>query len=277
MSKDLLCNLLKVTRSGYYQWVEKLKKPDNNVELTKLIVDVFNTNKGRYGSRRITSTLNTSHKTGVKSPVNRKRVMRIMRNEGLIAKGKPKFKVTTNSKKNKNICSNLINGEFNPSAPNKLWVSDITYIRTREGWLYLNVIIDCYGRRLVSWRLQDRIDKTIVTTSVLEALENEKPLDLIFHSDRGSQYGSLELINIFEKYNVQQSMSGKGNCYDNAVAESFFKTLKRELSKRCFNSKNEAELEIFEYIEIYYNNKRIHSANNYKTPKQMFDDFKFSA
>lgn len=277
MSKDCLCSLLKVTRSGYYQWVEKLEKPDNNLELTKLIVNVFNINKSRYGSRRITSLLNSKYQAELGGPVNRKRITRIMHNESLIAKGKPKFKVTTNSKKNKNICPNLINGEFNPVAPNKLWVSDITYIRTREGWLYLNVVIDCYGRRLVSWRLQDRIDKTIVTKSVLEALENEKPFDLIFHSDRGSQYGSLELIKIFENYNIQQSMSGKGNCYDNAVAESFFKTLKRELSKRCFNSKKDAELELFEYLEIYYNNKRIHSANNYKTPKQMFENFKFSA
>jgi len=277
LSKDCLCSLLKVTRSGYYQWVEKLEKPDNNLELTKLIVNVFNINKSRYGSRRITSLLNSKYQAELGGPVNRKRITRIMHNESLIAKGKPKFKVTTNSKKNKNICPNLINGEFNPVAPNKLWVSDITYIRTREGWLYLNVVIDCYGRRLVSWRLQDRIDKTIVTKSVLEALENEKPFDLIFHSDRGSQYGSLELIKIFENYNIQQSMSGKGNCYDNAVAESFFKTLKRELSKRCFNSKKDAELELFEYLEIYYNNKRIHSANNYKTPKQMFENFKFSA
>lgn len=277
MSKDRLCSLLKVTRSGYYQWVEQLEKPDTNLELTKLIVNVFNINKSRYGSRRITSILNSNYQVELGGRVNRKRITRIMQNEGLIAKGKPKFKVTTNSKKNKNICPNLINGEFNPIAPNKLWVSDITYIRTREGWLYLNVIIDCYGRRLVGWRLQDRIDKTIVTKSVLEALENEKPLDLIFHSDRGSQYGSLELIKIFDNYNVQQSMSGKGNCYDNAVAESFFKTLKRELSKRYFKTKQDAELEIFEYLEIYYNNKRIHSANNYKTPKQIFDDFKFSA
>jgi putative transposase len=268
---------MQVTRSGYYQWVEKLEKPDNSLALIKLIVNVFNINKMRYGSRRITSILNTKYKSEIGGRVNRKRITRIMRNATLYAKGKPKFKVTTNSKKNKNICPNLINGDFNSIAPNKLWVSDITYIRTREGWLYLNVIIDCYGRRLVSWRLQDRIDKTIVTKSVLEALENEKPLDLIFHSDRGSQYGSLELIKIFKKYKVQQSMSGKGNCYDNAVAESFFKTLKRELSKRSFKTKKEAELEIFEYLEIYYNNKRIHSANNYKTPKQMFDDYKFSA
>jgi transposase InsO family protein len=136
------------------------------------------------------------------------------------------------------------------------------------------VVIDCFGRKVKTWSLRSSLTKEIVTEPVAELLKKEKPTQLIFHSDRGSQYASKALRNILQKFNVKQSMSSKGNCYDNAVAESFFKTLKYELSKKIFKTKKEAEIEIFEYIEMYYNSKRLHSSNNYKTPNQVYEEFK---
>lgn len=241
---------------------------DDESELRGLIYAEFYYHKHNYGSRRI---LNLLRSKGYN--INRKRVQRLMREMNLFAKGKPKFKKTTNSHHKKSISPNLVNQNFTVDSPNIIWVSDITFIRTREGWLYLNVIIDCFGRKIKKWSLRSNMTKSIVTDPMHELLKQEKPKDLIFHSDRGTQYASNELRNLLRKYNVKQSMSGKGNCYDNAVAESFFKTLKRELGKRIFKTRNEAELEIFEYLEMYYNNKRLHSTNNYRTPNQVHNDF----
>lgn len=193
--------------------------------------------------------------------------------KNLKAYGKPKYKKTTNSGHSKSISTNLINQNFTVDGPNKLHVSDITYIPTREGWLYLMVVLDCFGRKVKTWSLRSTLSKELVTEPVANLMKKEKPQDLIFHSDRGSQYASTAFRNILKHYNVKQSMSGKGNCYDNAVAESFFKTLKNELSKRIFKTRKEAELEIFEYIEMYYNSKRLHSTNNYRTPNEVYDEF----
>lgn len=272
MSKERVCELLNICRSGYYQWVKKLEVLNKDAEISELIYNLFHYHKGRYGSRRICYLLRNKGFV-----ISRKKVQRIMRELSLVARGTRKFKKTTNSNHKKKISPNLINGCFAVNKPNKLWVADITYIRTKEGWMYLNVVLDCYDRRVVSWKLQNTMDKSIVSISVLQALKEHKPAELIFHSDRGVQYASNELRAILQKYKVNQSMSGKGNCYDNAVAESFFKTLKRELPKRSFSTRKEAELEIFEYLEAYYNTKRIHSFNNYQTPNQMFENYKNSA
>jgi putative transposase len=198
----------------------------------------------------------------------------MMRQLNLKAEGKPKYKKTTKSNHREAISPNLVNQDFNVDAPNRLHVSDITYIPTREGWLYLMVVLDCFGRKIKTWSLRDTLSKEIVTEPVARLLKNEKPTQLIFHSDRGSQYASKALRQILQTFNVKQSMSGKGNCYDNAVAESFFKTLKYELSKKIFKTRKEAEIEIFEYIEMYYNSKRLHSSNNYRTPNQVYEEFK---
>lgn len=205
---------------------------------------------------------------------NRKKVQRLMRELQLQGRGKRKFKKTTNSKHKKKISPNLVNQCFEVDTPNKLWVADITYIRTREGWMYLNVVIDCYGRRVVAWKLDTNMCEKIVTESVLDGLRKEKPVGLIFHSDRGSQYASKALRKILKNYDVKQSMSGTGNCYDNAVAESFFKTLKRELSMRMYSTRSDAELDIFQYLDMYYNSKRLHSSNNYRTPNQVYYEYK---
>lgn len=271
MSKARVCDLLEISRSGYYKWLKKRENSDKDVEIREIIFNEFHYHKGRYGSRRLVHVLKYEGFT-----VNRKKVQRIMREMELSGYWKRRFKKTTNSKHKKEISPNLINGCFDVDAPHKLWVADITYIRTWEGWLYLNVVIDCFGRRIVAWRLRPTMCKEIVTESVLEGLRKEKPHDLIFHSDRGSQYASNELRKILKDNEVRQSMSGKGNCYDNAVAESFFKTLKHELRKRMFATRAEAELEIFQYIEMYYNTKRLHSTNNYRTPNQVYNEYKCS-
>lgn len=269
LSIDRVCRILGISRSGYYQWLKKLESKYSDGEILEKIYNYFHNHKGKYGSRRILHLLR-----GEGIVINRKRVQRMMRQLNLKAKGKPKFKKTTKSNHKEAISPNLVNQNFNVDAPNRLYVSDITYIPTREGWLYLMVVLDCFGRKVKTWSLRSRLTKEIVTEPVAELLKKEKPTQLMFHSDRGSQYASKALRNILQKFNVKQSMSSKGNCYDNAVAESFFKTLKYELSKKIFKTKKEAEIEIFEYIEMYYNSKRLHSSNNYKTPNQVYDEFK---
>lgn len=259
-----------MSKSGYYKWAEKRKRGKwEEAEFREKVYEIYHNNRGRYGSRRIRYAM---LKEGTR--VNRKRIQRMMRQMGLRGYGKRKYKVTTKSNHKKGISQNLVNQEFRVEEPNKLWVSDITHLRTKEGWMYLNIILDCYGRRIVSWSIKPTMDKEIVIESILEGIKKEKPVGLIFHSDRGVQYASQELRQILKSNGIRQSMSGKGNCYDNAVAESFFKTLKGEIGKRIFQSRDEAELEVFMYIEMYYNSKRLHSSNNYRTPDEVYYELK---
>jgi putative transposase len=261
---------MQVSKSGYYKWAEKQEKINwKEAEIIEKVYEIYHNNKGRYGSRRIRYAM---LREGMR--VNRKHIQRIMRQMGIRGYGIRKYKVTTKSKHKKAVNMNLINQNFRVKQPNKLWVSDITYLRTKQGWMYLNVIIDCYGRRIVSWSIKPTMDKEIVIDAVQEGIKKEKPKELIFHSDRGVQYASEELRKIFKRNAIKQSMSGKGNCYDNAVAESFFKTLKVEIGKKVFQSREEAELEVFKYIEMYYNNRRLHSSNMYRTPNEVYYDYK---
>lgn len=261
---------MKVSKSGYYKWAEKRDTVNwEEAEIREKVYEIYHNNSGRYGSRRIRYAM---LKEGVR--VNRKRIQRIMRQMGIRGYGIRKYKVTTQSKHKKAISMNLVNQEFSVEEPNKLWVSDITALQTKEGWLYLNIILDCFGRRIVSWRIKPTMDKGIVLEALKEGIKKEKPVDLIFHSDRGVQYASHEIRQLLQRNGIRQSMSGKGNCYDNAVAESFFKTLKVEIGKRVFQTRDEAELEVFKYIEMYYNSKRLHSTNNYRTPDEVYYEFK---
>jgi len=224
---------------------------------------IFEQSRGCYGSRRIQAELRT---LGI--PCNRKRVSRIMRENGMQAKQRRRYKTTTRSNNNKPVAANLVNRNFEAQAANKIWVSDITYIWTKEGWLYLAVILDLYSRMIVGWSLSQLITSALVVKALQQAFVNRRVEEgLIFHSDRGSQYGSKEVVKILEAYGCRQSMSGKGNCYDNAVAESFFHTLKTELVHyNYFTTRDEAKNSIFDYIEIFYNRKRRHSALNYFSP-----------
>jgi transposase InsO family protein len=216
-----------------------------------------------YGSPRITIELREQGDTCSKN-----RVARIMRENDIKAKTARKFKVTTNSKHNMPISENLLNQNFSVSTPDRVWVSDITYIRTLEGWLYLSIILDLYSRKIIGWSVSDRITKKVVTDALLKAIWNRKPSKgLIVHSDQGSQYASIEFRNIIKRFGFKQSMSGKGNCYDNAVAESFFHTIKTEcVYSEVYKSKSEAKSAIFDYIEIFYNRQRRHSTIGYMSP-----------
>ena len=210
--------------------------------------------------------------------VSKKRVARIMRENEIVSISKKKFKATTYSKHSLPICPNLLNQNFYSKAPNQAWVGDITYIPTAEGWLYLATIIDLFSRRVVGWAASERMTTDLVEQAFLRAYWKRKPSnELIFHSDRGSQYASLRYQKLLKTLNVQQSMSAKGNCYDNAVAESFFGKIKTEfINHEHFISRKEAKLGIFEYIEIFYNRERKHSTLNYLSPLQFEELYNIS-
>jgi putative transposase len=227
------------------------------------ILEAYEQNEGRYGSPRIYRTLRS---WGVMCYENQ--VANIMRKYGLKAKSKPKYKHTTDSKNSKNIAPNLLQRNFNVYDKDRVYVGDITYIWTQEGWLYLATVMDLYSRRVVGWKVSNRITKELVIGALNDAVIMRKPPSgLIFHSDRGSQYASDEYVGLLADYMMLASMSRKGDCWDNAVAESFFKTIKSELVNwHKFKSREEAEMKIFEYIEIFYNKKRLHSSNGYMSP-----------
>jgi len=196
------------------------------------------------------------------------RIARLMRENGIQAKTKRRFKITTDSKHNLPIAENLLDQEFTVDAPNKTWTGDITYIWTKQGWMYLAVVLDLFNREIVGWSMRKRITRDIVIAALAMAIQRKRPhKGLIFHSDRGSQYASHEFRRLLEKHSIIQSMSGKGNCYDNAVTESLFHTLKTELVYfEKYRTRAEARQSIFEYIEIFYNRVRRHSALGYVSP-----------
>jgi transposase InsO family protein len=201
---------------------------------------------------------------------NHKRVERLMRINGIRSKRKRKFKITTHSEHKRTVAANLIQRDFTALKPNRLWTSDITYVYTQEGWLYLAVFLDVYSRRIVGWSMNHRISDDLVISAFNQAMLHRGPQPgLIVHSDRGSQYCSRSFKELLEKHRYQQSMSSTGNCYDNAITESFFASLKTELiyDKRL-RTRNQARRNIFDYIEIIYNRNRIHSALGGLSPNQ---------
>lgn len=261
-----MCRMLKISRSSYYAWV--LQKTSStraleNERLSEKIKMIFVQNKCRYGSRRIRRALQNMGDT-----VSRRRVCRLMKELGLCCKTKRKFKHTTDSNHDLPIAPNLLNRNFTPSAPNQIYAGDITYIHTQEGWLYLAVVIDLFSRQIVGWSMSKRMKAKLVNDALLMALWKRKPSrGLIWHTDRGSQYASKSHRKILKDHGIRQSMSRKGDCWDNAPSESFFHTLKVELVyHELFNTREEAKLAIFEYIESYYNRVRMHSANDYLSP-----------
>jgi len=202
---------------------------------------------------------------------SRPRTARLMSKHGIKAKTKKKFKVTTNSDHVYPIAPNLLKQDFWTDAANRIWISDITYIRTWQGWLYLTIILDLFNRKVVGWSMSDRLTANTTTIpAFIQAVKQYQPLPgLIFHSDRGVQYACHDFRGILDTFKVIQSMSGKGNCYDNAVAESFFQTLKTELVyHETYRTQMEAKTSLFEYIEVFYNRFRKHSALGYKSPEQ---------
>jgi transposase InsO family protein len=202
--------------------------------------------------------------------VNKKRIVRLMQINGIKAFRKKKYRTTTNSRHNKPVVENLLMRNFTSEGPNKIWLGDITYIRTKEGYLYLAVVMDMFSRMPVGYNMQNHSRAPLVLDAFQKATETRgKPRNLIFHSDQGTQYASDEFKQMLNKYGVIQSMSRKGNCYDNAPMESFFHTLKTELSSfGRFNTRKQAEHEVKNYIDNFYIRSRLHSSLNYKSPKE---------
>lgn len=256
---------MKVSRSGYYEWLTRpaSNRATQNQQLTKSIREVFVQNRNVYGTRRIAKILAKNEIV-----ISRKRIGRLMAAAGLYCKTKRKFKATTDSKHNNPVAPNLLSRQFIVLNPDKYWVGDVTYIPTKEGWLYLATVIDLYSRQVIGWSMANHMKTKLINDALTMAIWKRKPKrGLIWHSDRGSQYASESHRSILKDHGIVQSMSRKGDCWDNAVAESFFHTLKTELTNHYqFNNQKEAKNVIFEYIEVFYNRIRIHSANNYLAP-----------
>jgi putative transposase len=271
----MMCRVFKVSHSGYYSWVRR--KPSllarNQDLISKEIEVVYHKSKGRYGSPKITKELKS-----IGSSTSRQRVARIMKKKGLRSIIKGKFKVCrTESNHDLEISANLLNREFTADKPSEKWVSDLTYIRTQGGWLYLTIIMDLFDRKIIGWSMSTGMTakETVVAAWKMAIRNRSVAKRMIFHSDRGVQYASGEFRNLLKGVSVQQSMSRKGNCWDNAVSENFFKILKSETGyNTVYASIDVAKRELFEFIEIWYNRQRTHSVLGYLTPEE-FGNFIF--
>lgn len=262
----MMCKVFKVTKSSYYGWLSKGPCPrwQENERLLVEIMDIFEESKDSYGSIRVTRELKARGRN-----IGQNRVAKMMRAAGLRARKPRKFKVTTDSKHNYPVAPNLLNQEFYATRSGEVWVSDITYVRTRNGWLYLTVIIDLYDRKVIGWSMSKGLstEATIIPAWIMATRNRPVFQELIFHSDRGIQYACQEFTKILQTNKlVIRSMSRKGNCWDNAVAESFFKTIKVEwIYSQNYIDQEHAQLSIFEWIESWYNRRRRHSAIGYQT------------
>jgi transposase InsO family protein len=232
-------------------------------KLLEMIKKSYKESRGTYGSPRIVRDV---REKGIRCGENR--IARIMQKNQIVAKAKKKYKATTQSKHDHPVAPNLLEQDFSTSSPNQVWLSDLTYIWTEEGWLYLAVILDVFNRQIVGWGMGDRLTADLVLRAFHKAVGMRHPAPgLIFHSDRGVQYACLEFRKVLQENKMIQSMSGKGNCYDNAMMESFFHTLKTELIYfKKYQTRVEAKGEIFEYIGVFYNRIRRHSSLGYKSP-----------
>lgn len=263
----VLCKVMQVPRSGYYRWLEQscYIRHQMNEKLVPLVREIHKESKGTYGTRRMSKAL---RELGV--PCGRRRAGTLMKLAEVVARQPRKFKATTDSKHNLPVAPNLLQRDFAASRPNKAWASDITYIWTTEGWLYLAVILDLFSRQVVGWSMSNRMTKKLVMNALRMAFWRRKPeAGTIFHSDRGSQYCSKAFQTLLKCYGMQSSMSRKGDCWDNAVAESFFGSLKTErVFFTNYKTREEARRDIVDYIEMFYNCKRLHSYLGYVSPRR---------
>ena len=263
-----MCRVLKVHRSGFYAWIKtplsKRGKDDNR--LTGLIKQSWLESGCVYGYRKIHDDLRSLGESCCPN-----RVARLARLSGIKAQIGYKRKPGSYGGKPATVATNQLGQSFDTLAPDQVWVTDITYIKTYEGWLYLAVVIDLYSRRVIGWSMQSRMQTDLVLSALLMAVWRRKPTSkVVIHSDQGTQFTSLEWQAFLKTHNLEASMSRRGNCYDNAVAESFFSHLKNELVYwKRFKSIEHAKSEIFKFIEIYYNRRRLHQSLNYTTPEMM--------
>lgn len=261
-----LCNALGVSTSGYYEWVNRpqSKRSREDAELVALMTSAHANSRQSYGSRRHREELKGSNKR-----VGRNRIRRLMRTAGIWAKQRRRFVVTTKSDHDKPIAPNELDRNFHPEGPNQAWVGDITYIPTRDGWLYLAIVLDLYSRRVVGWATSARATRQLALDALQMALQKRavEPGLLLFHSDRGVQYASNDFVQLLKRKRITPSMSRRANCWDNAVAESFFATLEKELLVDLVGwGRDDTAQAVFTYIETYYNRRRRHSTLGYQSP-----------
>lgn len=264
-SVERLCQAMLVSRSGYYEWIQRpeSKRQCEENRLSPRVKKIFDESRETYGHRRIKDELVAGGET-----CGKHRVMTLMKKLQLKPVARRKYKVTTDSHHSRPVYENALNREFNPIKMNQSWVSDITYIGTRQGFLYLAVIMDLYSRSIIGWAMAERMTEDLVLSALQMALFRRKIANpVLLHSDRGSQYASLSYQQLLKEHGIVCSMSRKGNCWDNAPMESFFKTLKVEcIYRESLKTQEQAKLVIFDYIETFYNRQRKHSALNYLSP-----------
>ena len=263
----LMCRTLTVSPAGYYAWRDRpeSRRSRQNRTLRSAIRELHHESRETYGSPRIWNAL---RKQG--HGVGEHRVARLMRGAGIRANTVKKWRTTTQSSHRLPVAENTLNRQFTVEAPNRVWAGDITYVWTTEGWLYLAVILDLYSRLVIGWAMGQRLTGELAEQALLMALANRQPrAGLVHHSDRGSQYAATRYQQMLTMHGLTPSMSRRGNCWDNACVESFFGTLKRELVyHRHYATRNEATQDIFEYIEVFYNRKRRHSALGFDSPAE---------
>jgi transposase InsO family protein len=262
------CGVLAVSRSGYYAWRNRAPSltAQQRATLTERIRQVHQASRATYGAPRVHAELVANGEA-----CNRKTVAKCMKSAGIMAKSHRRFRVTTTDSNHTHpIAENLVNRNFTPSQKNETWTADITYVATDEGWLYLAAVEDLFTREIVGWSMSDRIDSRLVVDALEMALARHCPsAALVAHSDRGVQYASEHYQRLLKDHGITCSMSRKGNCWDNAPMESFFATLKKELvHHEEYETRAEARHSLFEYIEVFYNRVRRHSALGYQSPAQ---------
>ena len=261
---DVMCRLLGVSRNAYYRYCQQHRQPDpEHRAILAAAKEIAEASGYSYGSRRMKRALNA-----LGYPVGRRKARSLMKEAGIKARYRKKYKVTTNSNHQQPVFDNVLNREFAVAAQDQAYVSDITYIWTQEGWLYLAVFIDLYSRRVVGWSMGSRMKAKLVTDALRMAVWQRRPeAGLIVHSDRGSQYASKAYRGLLKAHAFVGSMSRKGDCWDNAVAESFFASLKKErVQWRYYQTRAEAQQDILDYIVMFYNSRRLHSTLGYISP-----------
>lgn len=260
-----MCQVFHVSRSGYYAWRGRPPSPRalRRLERLEQIRAIFTRSHGRYGSPKITATLRQAGER-----ITQETVARLMRADGLRSRVVKKYKATTNSRHQHPVAENLLNRQFVAERPHQVWMTDITYIATDEGWLYLARVEDLYSRPIVGWAMGDRMTQDLVLRALDQAAaRHQPPEDVLHHSDRGSQYAAQAYRDRLADNHMTASMSRKGNCWDNACIESWHSLLKKELIYlERWPTRAAAEQAIFEYIQIFYNRQRVHSALDYRTP-----------
>lgn len=267
-----MCRVFGVTRSGFHAFCSRPEsaRAKEDAELVVQIREEFDKSRKSYGPIRIRRALRKRGKH-----LSKKRVERLMRREGLRAAAPSRYVVTTDSKHSEPIAPNVLDRDFTATEPNQKWAGDITYIPTAEGWLYLAVFIDLFSRKVIGWAMSDRIDAQLTRAALLMALKDRQPTGpLIVHSDRGVQYAAGDFRQLLADWSITPSMSRTGNCYDNAVSESFFATIKKdEVHRTYYPTRAEARSRLFDYIEVFYNRNRLHSTLDYRSPVEFEEEW----